>query len=180
MDQDASYFPDIVSKQRVATDLKCRECGYNLRGLDIYKSCPECSVDVLRSVETAAQNAKSKRPIDRRWRLPCVALVIVGAFTLLGFHLILWINDLEMGDLRPTAIRVPGRSATNTISSIGHFLSSALFLISMLGGLYCFCVAVVAALRRDKKALAIAGSSAILAIVFAVLALRIGFTIAGI
>lgn len=179
MDHDTEYFPDFVTNKRVIADVECYECDYNLRGLDIYHQCPECSADVYRSVEAAARNIKITRPLDHKWRLSCIALVGSGLLVLIGFYLALWISDLELHDLRPTAIKSAHGSTASSISKAGHTLASALFLISVLGGLYCLGITAAAIARQDRKALLVAGSGAVVAILCTVLAMRIGFAIAG-
>ena len=59
----------------IDSDVRCRECGYLLRGLRRHDSCPECGADVLRSI----------RGFNLEFRAPRWVRTIRQ-----GFHYLLW------------------------------------------------------------------------------------------
>ncbi len=48
----ATAGPGLDEQGRVAADVACRRCGYNLRGLPAARACPECRTPVERSLRS--------------------------------------------------------------------------------------------------------------------------------
>jgi hypothetical protein len=52
---------------QVVSDLPCRACGYNLRGLPTSGRCPECGTDVSDSISAERLWTLRKSPPDPAW-----------------------------------------------------------------------------------------------------------------
>lgn len=93
----------------------------------------------------------------------------------------MWLNDVTPRNLSQSALSSQSSSSTlSTLASLGHFISVAVFTIGVINILMSFGVALVA-LRRKKRKIAILMALAIATTLGSVLlAMQIGFEIAGI
>jgi hypothetical protein len=67
-------------------DIPCRECGYNLRGLPLTQSCPECSLPIERSVRSDRLAFANPSWVFRLRR--GLLLVIVGVLSTIGVQIL--------------------------------------------------------------------------------------------
>ncbi len=76
---------------RLHADVPCAGCGYNLRYQGIDDCCPECGVDVERSLDRTRlcfENRETLKPIIAalRMTLMCYTLVLVSPFVAVGVY----------------------------------------------------------------------------------------------
>jgi hypothetical protein len=79
----------LDDQQRIAEDLSCAECGYNLRTIAISASCPECGVGVQFTISTTRGTAYySLRDLQRlRIGLRCIGSAIALMYGVIGIEL---------------------------------------------------------------------------------------------
>ena len=92
MDAPQSAPPTVAldSAGRVAEDVRCRSCGYNLRGISPQGRCPECQTEVGRSIRAGVLRA-----CDRYWVRQLaggvswiIGWILFGVFLLLGWRFV--------------------------------------------------------------------------------------------
>ncbi len=85
--QSATLTVALDSAGRVAEDVRCRSCGYNLRGISPEGRCPECQTEVGRSIRAGVL-----RDCDRNWIRQLAGGVswIIGSILLGVFLLLVW------------------------------------------------------------------------------------------
>ncbi|MFN0137612.1 MAG: hypothetical protein ACKVS9_16025 [Phycisphaerae bacterium] len=90
-----------TTRDTVGHDLKCRRCGYNLRGLSWEGNCPECALQVIRST-------------GERW----LSLSDLGwLYTLRrGHYCLIWASVLAMGGL--LGVMLLGRGQANSTEQL--------------------------------------------------------------
>ena len=71
---------------RIAEDIPCRRCGYNLRGLDPRSACPECSTAVGRSIHGDLLQFCDPSWLERVAR--GLRLIIIGILADIGFGIV--------------------------------------------------------------------------------------------
>jgi hypothetical protein len=180
VDSGGASFSDYTLHQEVVLDLECRKCGYNLRGLNIYRPCPECGEDICRSVEAAALRRPQRKRVDHKWRwIACVSsggnLLLVLAFCGILSMKGIGLNALSPYHQPPLGVSVAGsvRQSASVIFNIGFVLGLAIVA-------YCIVLGVIAVVRRDTTTLIILAASFIVAVTSIFLAVAIGFSLAGI
>lgn len=86
---DQGTLPAYFGHAVVAASLRCRQCGYELRGLRAGSECPECGLSIWASVQHAADPEGSRLPRLRHPRRVGGALFwLVFAWTMAA---ILWV-----------------------------------------------------------------------------------------
>lgn len=144
-------------------DLPCVNCRYNLRGLSIRLSCPECGVPVLATIlDVVDPQARELQPIASR-RLVAWGFVLWSSAAL-GAAIILWlIRAGDAADLIGWTIRMP-RSA--------GLVAAIAILLSGLGA-----AALIAPHANLPRYHRLSASSAVLA--YLILAVVVWWTIDG-
>ena len=92
MDAPQSAPPSVAldSAGRVAADLRCRSCGYNLRGISPEGRCPECQAEVGKSIRAGVLG-----DCDRNWVRQLaggvswiIESILFGVFLLLAWQFV--------------------------------------------------------------------------------------------
>ncbi len=107
------------SPPTIAEDLKCTQCGYNLRGLTLGKLCPECGTPIERSI-----HGNLLKYADPDW----VNKLRLGTLLMLWNLLIVILLNIAVGILTVTGAAQAG---ANMLSLIVGFLELwAVFLLT--------------------------------------------------
>lgn len=61
-DYDIPLLPGELARSEVTPNLRCRQCGYNLRGLRADGHCPECGLAVWQSIVRETDHEASRMP----------------------------------------------------------------------------------------------------------------------
>lgn len=111
--------------RKLAGDLSCINCGYNLRSLSVRSACPECGASVLATVLDAVDPAAGIIAPIRRRRLVAAGLVLWPAAAIVA-ALLMWLNRfwieavalMEVG--RPPPLWLgPATLAAMALSALG-------------------------------------------------------------
>ncbi len=111
--------------RKLAGDLACIRCGYNLRSLSVRSSCPECGTSVLATVLDAVDPAAGVIAPIRRRRSVAIGLVLWPAAAIVA-ALLMWLNRfwietaalMEVGRLPPLWLG-PATLAAIALSALG-------------------------------------------------------------
>ena len=111
--------------RKLAGDLACIRCGYNLRSLSVRSACPECGTSVLATVLDAVDPAAGVIAPIRRRRLVAIGLVLWPAAAIVA-ALLMWFNRfwietvamMEVGRLPPLWLG-PATLAAIALSALG-------------------------------------------------------------
>ena len=82
-DYDIPLLPSELARAEVIPNLKCRTCGYNLRGLHADGQCPECNFEIWQTIVREIDPEAGRLP-----RLPDAWGVGNGLFLLMLIMLI--------------------------------------------------------------------------------------------
>ncbi|UCG33994.1 MAG: hypothetical protein JSU68_05020 [Phycisphaerales bacterium] len=174
MNCDSSHVVD----GRIAADLPCHRCGYNLRTLGTDARCPECNFPVYDTLQklTRGRPARSLNPAFARAAIIQAGL---GLACILGFRMILAVNDLRLMDLWLEARRHPTPTAI-LFARAGLALAYVLACMAAAAIVYSLYVLVVSGLRRDGKSVRRTLLALLLTLLYGYLAVECGFIIAGV
>lgn len=165
-----------VRRWRIRGDpLRCSGCSYNLTG-NTSGTCPECGTDIEMPPEL------QRCRVQRVWLLGGIVPTVAGVILMVAFRIVLAANSLRVYDLWNAArplLRSPKAGATS-FAGMGSTLANICSVLAGLTLLYGIVLAVFATVRRDRKALAIAGACVALSVVSGLLALQLGLVIAGV
>ncbi len=129
---DQRHARGIYGHGIVATSLKCRQCGYELRGLNASGLCPECGLSIWASVQHATDPEGTRLPQLRNPKAVGGAMLWLVAASLCAS--ILWVA-------RPTASWLD-RVFHNQIGSLSGWvppqprLLASLLVLSALGAVW--------------------------------------------
>jgi len=109
----------------LAEDIPCRACGYNLRGLALAQSCPECSLPIERSVRSDRLAFASPSWVFRLRR--GMLLVIVGILSTVGVQILGAIGIISVvGVVMSSTARGGGAPPPNPLGMPGVMLAIAI------------------------------------------------------
>ena len=110
--------PELDDDDRLHSDVSCRSCDYNLRGLPVAGRCPECGDAVRRSLRVP------KGRFNLCWKRElCTAVALLGAF----FTLLIVADDTVMQSTNLSADFVTGGPHTAP-AGYAYVLAAAPFL----------------------------------------------------
>lgn len=82
--------PPLDAQQRIAVDLPCTACGYNLRTLPAAARCPECAAEVDRTLAFCREQPRWLEGVANSLIalvVLCVAIPVIGGLSALLFQL---------------------------------------------------------------------------------------------
>lgn len=157
-------------------DVKCMKCGYDLRGRrGRIRTCPECG-----TANHLPDCWQVRRPLRRGWSVAAIAVTSVGLVIMLGFRFLLTQRGLRLMDLYPHPPSFTPTPGTEGMLNLGSALGYICLLLALVSLPYCLIVTGVAAWRRDRRTATVASLCAILTVVYGLLAMSLGFVIAGV
>lgn len=164
---------------RIAADLPCHRCGYNLRTLGTDARCPECNFPVYDTFERSTTLQIPTRPLNPTFARAALIQAGLGLACMIGFRMILAVNDLPLMDLWYEARRHPTPTAI-LFARAGLALANALTFMAAAAIVYSLYVLVVSGLRRDWKSVCRTLLALLLTVLYGYLAVECGFIIAGV
>lgn len=117
--------------RKLAGDLACIRCGYNLRSLSVRSACPECNTAVLATVLDAVDPAAGVIAPIRRRRLVAAGLVLWPAAALVA-ALLMWLNRfwIETATMLETGRAPPLWLPPATLAAMGLSALASCVLIA--------------------------------------------------
>jgi len=145
--------------------------------LPIDRLCPECAFPVGESVRQWV--VRRDRPLSRIWARIALTTAVLGLVLMIGFHVALMINHLDLRDLWYGARSNPTPTAI-IFARAGIRWATLLFFLALTGLAYSFCVLVFALARYDRGSILRCGVAVIITLFYGYMAANCGFYIAGI
>ena len=171
------HAPHIVDG-RIAADLPCHRCGYNLRTLGTDARCPECNFPVYDTLQNFT-GGRPVRPLNPAWARAALIQAGLGLACILGFRIALAMHGLQLSDLWFEARRHPTPAAI-LYARAGLALANALTFIAAAAIVYSLYILIVSGLRRDGYSVRGSLFALLLTVLYGYLAVECGFIIAGV
>ena len=168
-----------IIEGRLAQDLLCIQCHYNLRGLEQSGRCPECGASVRDTIDVAPVY-HSCPPLATYWTTAALVPASVGIAAMFGFRVLLVLNGLRIMDLWNRAQGTLSNPVATRFVTAGMVLATAFFWLGLLGLIYSTGLMVAAIRRRDRRSVVLASISAVASLLYGLLAVQTGLIIAGI